>query len=429
MIATPLTLPSLLLLAAYALRIGSIGGSLFWLMTAGLALAPLPWKSWALAGLLGFGVWQWGDITYALITQRLTLDLPWLRLAAILGTVAVLCLVALLTNCRMALRNTGLTGTAQALAFLLTVAGLALARQKTSFDIILADRFFPGGGWVAIFLLGFYAAWVAEKLLQPCNSAKWRRIIWTAFSVIFFLQLFLGLLGFERFLMTGSLHLPIPALIAAGPLYRGDGFFMIILFAATLVLVGPAWCSHLCYFGAWDNLAATGKYRPAKFPEWTKTVRWLIFLIVCVTAIMLGRSGIPVSFALLLATVFGLGGIAVMFTQSRKQGHMAHCLIYCPMGLVANLLGKINPWRIRIDRQCCKCSKCSRFCRYGALTTADINRGRAGLNCSLCGDCISGCPHDHLHYTFPGLSNEVSRSGFIVVIVFLHTLFLGLSRL
>jgi polyferredoxin len=429
MSTTILTLPTVLFLAAHAFRVGSPGGAVFWLIAGFLAVTPVPWKGWALAGLLGFGTWLWGDITLALIQHRMALGLPWMRLAAILGTVTLLCLTAAVMNGRGAYRNSRPGSLVQALAFLLSVAGLAIARQKTSFDIILLDRFYPGGGWLIIILLGWYAAWIAGKMLQPDNSATWRRTIWTIFSAVFFLQLLLGLLGFERFLMTGSLHLPIPALIAAGPLYRGDGFFMLILFAVTLVLVGPAWCSHLCYIGAWDNLAASRKPRAGSLSGWTRTLRWLICLAVLAVAGLLGGSGQPVSLAIGVAAVFGLAGVGIMLIWSRRTGIMTHCTTYCPMGLLADIFGKINPWRIRIQSECCGCGVCSRSCRYGALAAGDIESGRAGLSCTLCGDCISGCPHGHLHYRFPGLGDETARAGFIVVIVALHAIFLGVARL
>ena len=54
----------------------------------------------------------------------------------------------------------------------------------------------------------------------------------------------------------GEMHLPVPALILAGPLYRGEGFFMLFLFLSTVLIVGPAWCSWLCYVGAWDNVSS-----------------------------------------------------------------------------------------------------------------------------------------------------------------------------
>ncbi len=93
------------------------------------------------------------------------------------------------------------------------------------------------------------------------------------FSMVFFAQLLLGLAGIEKLLMTGKLHLPVPALIIAGPLFRGEGVFMLILFAATVLLVGPAWCSYLCYIGAWDNYAATAQKRPGRLPSWRPWLR------------------------------------------------------------------------------------------------------------------------------------------------------------
>lgn len=429
MITTILTIPSLFFLAAHAFRVGNPGGVIFWLAAVVLAASSLPWKSWALAGLLVFGSWLWGNIALTLVQQRLELGLPWLRLAAILGVVVAVCLAAALMNCRRAYRNFQPGSLVQGLAFLLTVAGLSIARQKTSLDIILLDRFFPTGGWIIIVLLGWYAAWIAGKMLRPEDSAKWRRRIWAIFSAIFFLQLLMGLLGFERLLMTGKLHLPVPALIAAGPLYRGDGFFMIILFAVTLILVGPAWCSHLCYIGVWDNWAAAGKKRAGTLPGWTKVARWLICVAVLVGALLLGRGSQPLAPAVALAAAFGVVGVVIMFTWSRRSGIMTHCTAYCPMGLLANIFGKINPWRIRISSGCCRCGLCTRVCRYGALAAPDIEDGQAGLNCTLCGDCISGCPHGHLHYQFPGLGHETARSGFIVVIVALHAIFLGVARL
>ncbi len=402
---------------------------MFWLIAALLAILPGAWQSWGLAGLLGFGTWIWADITFALVQQRIALGLPWLRLAVILGSVTLLCLAAALMNWRRARSLNHPGALVQGLTFLLTVAGLAVARQRAPLDIILFDRFFPGGGWLAIILLGSYAAWVAGRMLQPNTSARWRRSIWLLFSAVFFLQLALGLLGFERFLMTGTLHLPVPALIAAGPLYRGEGWFMAILFAVTLVLAGPAWCSHLCYIGAWDNLAATSKRRAGALPGWTKTLRWSICLTVLATAAVLGRSGLPAALAVTLASAFGLGGVAIMLTWSRQSGMMNHCTTYCPMGLLANIFGKINPWRIAVRPECCRCGVCSRFCRYGALSAPDIERGRAGFPCTLCGDCLSGCPHGHLHYRFPGLTADAARKGFIVIIVALHAIFLGVARL
>lgn len=64
---------------------------------------------------------------------------------------------------------------------------------------------------------------------------KWRTRARLLFSIVFFGQL-LGILVNPVFLMTGKQHLPVPAIILAGPLYRLEGLFMPILFLSTLLL-------------------------------------------------------------------------------------------------------------------------------------------------------------------------------------------------
>ncbi len=422
-----LTTLSFVLLAAHAMRVEGPGAALFWLFALLLPLARGGWRHMVMAGLLFCGVVLWAEVAVQLVGQRLLLQLPWYRLAAILSGVLLVTLAAALLQLRRVRALRG-EGGASGLAFLLVVAILAVVRQKAPFDILLFDRFYPGGGWVAVFLLGCYASWLLTKMAAD-GEGKWRRLAWSLFSLVFFLQLGLGLLGLDVFLMTGKLHLPIPALIVAGPLYRGEGLFMLVLFAVTILLVGPAWCSHLCYIGAWDNLAAHSRKRPAPLPGWTRALRWAICGLVFASPVALKVAGVPTLAALLLAAVFGLGGLAVMALWSRQSGTMAHCTVYCPMGLLATLLGRINPWRVVIAEGCCSCGLCSRSCRYGALSGSDIRLLRAGQSCSLCGDCLGACPHGHLHYRFPGLSRNGARTAFLVMAVTLHAVFLGVARL
>src|SRR5664279_3486970 len=145
------------------------------------------------------------------------------------------------------------------IVFLLTFTLLAFVQIKIERPMILAERFIKGSGWIEILLISIYGAFVVSKMQNPLNVPKWRKITWTTFSIVFFSQLLIGLLGFDKFLMTGKLHLPIPMMILAGPIYRGQLSVMTILFLSTVILTGPAWCSQLCYFGAFDNLASSGK--------------------------------------------------------------------------------------------------------------------------------------------------------------------------
>ncbi|MBK9389736.1 MAG: 4Fe-4S binding protein [Bacteroidetes bacterium] len=143
--------------------------------------------------------------------------------------------------------------------FLLTFLLLAIVQVKADRPMLLAERFIEGAGWIEISIISLYGAFVAFKMQDPVNVPHWRKVTWTIFSVVFFSQLIIGLSGFEKFLMTGKLHLPIPMMILGGPIYRGQLSVMTILFISTVVLTGPAWCSHLCYFGAFDNMASSGK--------------------------------------------------------------------------------------------------------------------------------------------------------------------------
>lgn len=108
---------------------------------------------------------------------------------------------------------------------------------------------------------------------------------------------------------------------------------------------------------------------------------------------------------------------------------MVHCTVYCPIGLVNNLIGKALPWRVRIGSGCTHCGACSSACRYNALTVTDLEKGRPGLSCSLCGDCLPRCPHGHLGYRFPGLPRERARQVFVTLVASLHAVFLAVARI
>jgi len=317
-------------------------------------------------------------------------------------------------------------------AFGASVILIAFARSKVTFPILMADRFYTGAGLIEIMALGFYSAFITGKLLDPAGSLKWRQRIWLFFSIIFFGQLILGLSGLEIFLMTGKLHLPIPVLIVGGPLYRGEGLFMPILFSASIILLGPGWCSYLCYIGSWDSALSRLKKKPALSPvftRWRQPLRAGTLLATIITAPALRILGAPVHAAIASAAIFGITGVLVMIFFSRKTGHMVHCTAYCPIGLLSTVLGKISPFRIKISDNCTSCMACRSACRYDALNEKNITMRKPGMSCTLCGDCISRCGHDAISYGYFSLSPEASRRVFIVMAAVMHTVFLGIARI
>lgn len=323
-----------------------------------------------------------------------------------------------------------------AAAFILTAGALSAIQLAVTRPMLLAERFIPGAGWVEAAALASWAALVAGKMLDPRQSGRWRRRAWTLFSAVFFAQLLLGLAGIEECLMTGELHLPVPALILAGPIWRGgEGLFMPILFLSTVVLVGPAWCSHLCYIGAWDSAAAvrgigrTGK-RPR--PGWRhrRIAQAGVAAAVIATAIILRVAGAPPPLALALAATFGITGVVIMLAASRRSGRMDHCTTFCPVGLVATTLGRVlSPFSMRIAPGCTHCDACTVACRYDALRPEHIRSGRPGPACTLCGDCVRTCRGRFVEYHLPGLGAAASRPVFLVLIASLHAVFLGVARI
>jgi ferredoxin len=378
------------------------------------------------------GALVWLRTLLALARPRAMLGMPWSRLAIILGSVALLTAASALVFERRSVRArySLVEGTvASVAAALLTALLLGVVQLQVPRPLLLLERFLPGGGWLEILALSVYAAIVVEKMLDVRSSAVWRRRVWALFSIVFFAQLAIGLLGVDRLLMSGKLHFPIPAMIIAGPLYRGGQLFMVVLFAVTVLLVGPAWCSHVCYIGAWDHAAARLRRKPRPLPRWTGLTRAGVVVVVIVVALLLRGLRVGSVAAGAGALVFGLLGVALMLFLSRHTGAMVHCLAFCPMGALAAWLGALSPFRLRIAPECDECGRCRLACRYDALNADDVHRRRPAQSCTLCGDCLATCPGRHLHYRCLGLRPDRARAAFLLVVVVLHAASMGLARI
>ncbi len=314
------------------------------------------------------------------------------------------------------------------ISFVITAILLSVVQLKVKNPMILLERFVNNGGWIEIFFISLYAGFITVKMLDIKHSAKWRKITWTIFFIVFFAQLGLGLVGFEKFLMTGKLHLPIPALILGGTVYRFEISFMPILFLSTIILSGPAWCSQLCYFGAIDNLAAKGKKnnKPIK-NKWLLKNIFLVFVVLA--AILLRSFNVSVDTTIIVAGSFGIVGILIILFISTKQKKMIHCVVYCPIGTVVSFLKYINPFRMYIDNSCTTCLACTSKCNYDALNLKDIENRKPGITCTYCGDCLQACHASSIKYKFFKLKPDTARNIYIVTTISLHAIFLCLARI
>lgn len=312
--------------------------------------------------------------------------------------------------------------------FLLTFILLAIVQVKADRPMLLAERFIEGAGWIEILIISLYGAFVAFKMQDPVNVPHWRKVTWTIFSVVFFSQLIIGLSGFEKFLMTGKLHLPIPMMILGGPIYRGQLSVMTILFISTVILTGPAWCSHLCYFGAFDNIVSSGK-TTREVLKHKAAIKSTVLILVIGMALILRWMNVALMTATFIAIAFGLTGIGIMIFFSIKRKKMVHCVMYCPIGTIVNITKHINPFRMYIDQSCTLCMHCTKFCKYDALNPADIKNGKPSITCTLCGDCLAGCHQTSIKYKFFSLNSNRSRFLYLLLTISLHASCIALARI
>ena len=291
--------------------------------------------------------WIW--TTSQFVQVRQFMDQPWHRLAAILLGVALFTALAALpllserARARYARRES--SAGAQLAALGLTT-GILAAAWALAPGLFVLERFAPGWGLAQVFLPGLWAAWVAGRLSDRHTAVAARLWTWRLFSLVFFGQLLLGLTLDGRFLLSGNLHLPVPGVILAAPLYRGGGYFMLILFGVAVLLAGAAWCSQLCYFGVWDaGTAARGRVRPV--PAWLPRLRLVVLALTLLAPVLLRLAGAPVGVALACGLLLGLLLPCCAGLFSRKLGFGTYCLGVCPLGLVASGLGRLSPWRVQ----------------------------------------------------------------------------------
>jgi len=423
---------SCLILAAHHSRGGEPGLIGLWLTLPFALFFKRRWIDRAIQLMLLAGAFEWGMTVKIIIEVRQMVGLPYLRMALILGGVTLFTALSglLLETAGRKKRLPADDPVGPGLgAFLFAALLLTCVQLLMHPTGLLAERFLFAAGWWEAFWLAIYAGWLSDRLQDSRQIRKMRPKVWLVFSVIFFTQLILGVAGLEKLLMTGKLHLPVPALILAGPIFRGGGFFMAILFTASVLLVGPAWCSWLCYIGAWDDRLSRAVKRPDRLPKWRNLMRVIILVLIVGTAFLLGKLGVSAPTAGWLAAGFGLFGVGLMVFWSRRNGNMAHCTAYCPMGWLATRMAKVSPWRMKISPSCTDCGACTPACRYDALYPEDVLNRVPGEACTLCGDCLSNCPTNSIEYRMPGLSSSRARTVFLVMVTAMHAAWIGVARL
>lgn len=393
------------------------------------------WKRYAVAAFLIWGVLEWGMSVHALIGLRMHMGAPWLRGAAILSAVALLTALAA-AHTLAAAGKSRMAAPQEAVftrttAFVLAFAVLYAMRDGRP-DVLLLERFFPAVGSIQIVLLAWYAAIVAGNLASRRTSRKARRTAWLTFSAVFFGQLVLGLAGVPGMRTLASAHIPVPGLIIFAPVYRGEIGFMPFLVLTATVLAGGAWCSMLCYFGSAEALACAGKSVKNSSRLLALALRYsriAVLVLGAGTAWIFHILAFSADVAVCFGLAFAVASLFVMGYASWKYTGMVHCTAFCPMGLVVNVLGRLSPWRVRVNQSVCDgCGACEKICTYRAIDAETRQKGGTALRCTLCRDCMAVCPKTAISLTVPFVPARVGERAFIVLVVTLHVLFITAAR-
>ncbi len=226
----------------------------------------------------------------------------------------------------------------------LLVGGLlSIVQVMPKNPLLIGERLFPYGGWIQVILAMLYGGWLCYKMQNRQERPKWRKRAWLLFSIVFFGQLVLGIFADPIFLMTGKLHLPIPAVILAGPLYRFEGLFMPYFLSAPYYYPVPLGVASFVTSGI-RRMECPRKIGTKKVPlSQANAIQHIISGYV--GAILLRIFGASGRIATAFGIAVGVIGLLVMLLFSRKRRKMVHCSSYCPIGTLVSFLKYLSPFR------------------------------------------------------------------------------------
>ncbi len=420
-------------IGAHFYRAGEYGLVLCVAGFVGFLCSSAAWKRAAAGLFLFWSMLEWFLTAHTLLQVRLMLGEPWLRGTLILVVLALMTGLTGAGALHRAMELARKQGACEALLRAATFMGVFLClywlRESVSTDFLLLERYVPYAGGVQIFSTAWYGSFAAGVLADPRRSRKWRFRLWLLFGVVFFVQFFLGVAGLEEMLLTGRLHVPIPAFILYGAVFRDSLTVMPFIAAASALLAGSAWCSLFCYWGPFDALAAHKRSLrplPPRIDRLLRCGRPVVLVGGVAAALVLSRAESGPAAIAGLAAAYAAGSFLIMLMLSRRYGGMLHCGTVCPLGLVISLLGWLSPWRLRVDTaRCDNCGACEKICRWRAMTPECRTAGKVLSRCTLCRECLSVCPRNAPAVTCPGLAPELAGRIFVGMTAGLHAVFMS----
>jgi len=295
------------------------------------------------------------------------------------------------------------------------------------------------------------AAWIVFSgimslfflLLRTGQVSKYRRVFFVAIALLFFPEFIAQLLETRGTMMLGAgeilnndtpyCHIVtgvvfLPWLVTGKVVFpAGTGAIasMLIIWGTATLAIGRGWCSWACFYGGWDDgMSRLARKSRLKIGPANKKIRYFGFAMLAFVALAslgtlasvycdwlcpfkivteFGAVDSLRSYAAFLMFVllfFGLVIVLPFLTRKRFQ-----CMSFCPMGAFQSLLGKLNLYRLRIDKdKCIGCRICSEACPTLSLSLPEESGGKripiVTSTCTRCGECMTACPNNAISFGY-----------------------------
>jgi ferredoxin-type protein NapH len=198
---------------------------------------------------------------------------------------------------------------------------------------------------------------------------------------------------------------------------------MLFLWLGATLTIGKGWCSWGCFYGGIDEffskLLRKAKLKPHKWGKRWRLVPYAVLVLIvfwalialepvyctwlcpwkAVTEFPEPNNALTYFQTGLFASIFlGLVVVLPLFSKARTQ-----CGLFCPFGAFQGLVGVVNPYRVKIDKDLCNnCGKCRRVCPLFAITDDTLRNHKMALTCARCGRCVDECPNGAIQFSMIG---------------------------